>query len=948
MAVTPAPNYSKVVESGPGYVVATTADGRNVKVTGPRNWRNNNPGNLINAPAGLSQYIIGRDKYKDPVFDTYEHGLEAQRRLLFVPNSTRQNYASKTLRDAMYTYTPPVVEKATGQKGDPDKYIKTIIAGVPGITANTVLSSMTATQQQQMIDVIHKVEGYKAGKVELVSGSGVPPANGGGPSPKPNIAPKPDGPPPPTNVPQSEPEIDPYYRVNPGASPATGTDFNNPFPGQVDFTQPLENILHQYPSYTYGLSLHLLTTDEYNGLVSGEIINYKPVRVLIASAGRYNTETGGVIPITANGVFNRSPYFSEDFYFDNLSMNTVIGVNQTSRNTNAIEFNFTILEPYGMTLINRLLDQANDPEMNCSNYLDMVYLLQIDFFASDDTGTIVGAIPETTKRVPIKLTQMNIKAGVRGSEYQINAVPYNHTAFEQSVIGTPANFEITASTVGEFLSSGTSEEVSFAGALNTWWRNLAQNYKVHAPDTYTFDVHPSIASATFSAAGSISNRDTPMASTNTAKNVRLGNVGNNTKSFNTTKRIFSISAGTSIDKVIDYVIRTSSYIQDQIVIPDGVDPMTYIREKAKFSNKPLNWYRIIPSIQLGDYDHVRKIYSKNITYSIVPYVIYNVKSDVAPQGKIDNFVKQYNYIYTGENSDVIDFNIEFNTLYYTAQTAYRSALADIYKVSDGAQTASAAKNSESYQGATQGTNSVMPMVMKPQVFNAKSRATGGVVSAKNVAVADLEDSLMTLSSADMLNVQLKIIGDPQFIKQDDCFYSPLIDSTIQFDPRLTPNSSLRTDYGEIYVLLTFRTPVDIDENTGMTLYNSNYKTSVFSGIYKVLTVASEFRSGQFTQTLDLIRLPYQADYDYIYPPKPEVDERASDLQPQFMNAVASSTPIINVGTPTIPLANESAQIFNKAGLTESVEQLGSLQSQAQKALAKVNNLAPTQLIGRSI
>lgn len=937
------PHYSKVISSGKGYVIGVTTDGKTVKVAGNRNWRNNNPGNLINPVGNTAQFVVGRDAYKDPIFDTYEHGLEAQRQLLFVPNSTRQNYASKTLRDAMFTYTPPVVEKATGQKGDPEKYIKTIIAGVPGINANTVLKTMTLEQQRKMLEVIHRVEGYKAGTITLVSGAD---GNGGGSGPaSPNLGPKPNPPPRETNTPQAEPEVEPFYRVNPGAVPAAGTDVNNPFPGQVDFTQALENVLHQYPSYTYGLSLHLLTVDEYNGLVSGELINYKPVRVLIASAGRYNTETGGVIPMTANGVFNRSPYFSEDFYFENLSMNTVIGVNQASRNTNAIELNFTILEPYGMTLINRLLDQANDPEINCSNYLDMVYLLQIDFFASDDTGTIIGAIPETTKRVPIKLTQMNIKTGVKGSEYQINAVPYNHTAFEQSIIGTPANFEITSSTVGEFFSSSDSEDVSFAGALNTWCRNLANNHKIRTPDTYTFDIHPSIASATFASAGSISNRDTPMASVANAKNIRLGNIGNSTKAFNTAKRMFSISTGTSIDKVIDYVVRNSSYIQDQVVIPDGVDPMTYLREKAKFANKPLNWYRIIPSVQLGDYDPVRKIYGKNVTYSVIPYVIYNVKSDVAPQGKIDNFVKQYNYMYTGENSDVLDFNIEFNTLYYTAQTAYRSALADIFKVPDGAQTASAAKNSESYQGATQATNSVMPMVMKPQVFNAKSRATGGVVSAKTVAVADLEDSLMTLSSADMLNVQLKIIGDPQFIKQDDCFYGPLTD-VVQFDPRLTPNNSLRTDYGEIYVLITFRTPTDLDDSTGMMAFSDNYKSSIFSGIYKVLTVASEFKSGQFTQTLDLIRLPYQADYDYIYPPKPEVDERASDLQPQYMNAQASSTPVIAVGTPTMPLANEESQIFKNTGIPETAGQLGALQSRAQQELAKINNLAPTQIIGR--
>jgi hypothetical protein len=196
----------------------------------------------------------------------------------------------------------------------------------------------------------------------------------------------------------------------------------------------------------------------------------------VASAGRYNN-TPGV------NQFIRSSYFSEDFYFEDLTTNTVIGTNQHSRNTNAIEFNFNLMEPYGMTLINRLLDQANDPEMQCDNYLDMVYLLQIDFFASDDTGEIVGAIPGTTKRFPIKITQMNIKAGIRGSEYQISAVPYNHMAFEQTSVSTPANFEIAAGSVGEFFQSGTENKASFSDAVNGWNSDLANNNKVAVPDT---------------------------------------------------------------------------------------------------------------------------------------------------------------------------------------------------------------------------------------------------------------------------------------------------------------------------------------------------------------------------------------------------------------------------------------------------------------------------------
>jgi hypothetical protein len=107
----------------------------------------------------------------------------------------------------------------------------------------------------------------------------------------------------------------------------------------------------------------------------------------------------------------------------------------------------------------------------------------------------------------------------------------------------------------------------------------------------------------------------------------------------------------------------------------------------------------------------------------------------------------------------------------------------------------------------------------------------------------------------MLNVKLNIIGDPDFIKQDDILFNPgstPADSSSQY---LNGNSgSLTMDTGEIFCQLTFNTPVDIDEQTGLLRKNSKYYVSNFSGTYKIITVESELRGGKFTQTLDLIRV----------------------------------------------------------------------------------------------
>jgi hypothetical protein len=120
----------------------------------------------------------------------------------------------------------------------------------------------------------------------------------------------------------------------------------------------------------------------------------------------------------------------------------------------------------------------------------------------------------------------------------------------------------------------------------------------------------------------------------------------------------------------------------------------------------------------------------------------------------------------------------------------------------------------------------------------------------------------------MINVTLKVLGDPDYIKQDEVFGGTLADLNIatvpSADPRLLPgNGSLTMDAGALYVQVLFRTPIDIDESTGFMKFDSNYQHSVFSGLYMVNRVHSSFRDGKFTQELYLIRQPRQTAFDYV-------------------------------------------------------------------------------------
>jgi len=661
---------------------------------------------------------------------------------------------------------------------------------------------------------------------------------------------------------------------------------------------PIPNRLHQYPTYIYGLSLHLLSDQEYNDMVNTQ--TYTPKRVLIASAGRYSPDN-----------FPRSEFFDRDFYFEDLDITTLIAPNRSTRNTNAVDINFTLIEPYGFTLVERIIKAANS--VNSQNYLDMPYMLQVDFFTLDDAGKIVGAVEELRKRIPIKIVTLDVRVSGRGAEYKITTVAFNHSAFDATTVTTPANFEVVAGSVSEFFQSieGTPEDTinaqgnqvpgeraitdqfnqgpnfsgtasnttytrvkSYGTAINDYYEKLKTNGKIGENDVYRFEFDDAIGKSLFTHPEIVTPKRTRMKDARTPNdfvNIKRQGAGEEQAIYDPSKVIFQINFGTTIEKLLEYVIRNSDYIQNQLILPEDPD---YDQKRKEMADQPLNWFKIVPTIRLRAFDTIRKVWAREITYTVKSYKIYNVRLDIAPQGTQLYPTKNYNYIYTGKNDDVLDFDIKFNALYYMQPTAYRNSLAELNPSADSSAVAKQTQNFPNYAGgdASVEPNAIMPSILHPVVQNSKATATGGASNTKEVASVDLADSLMTESQADMVVLTLKILGDPDYIKQDDIFYRPQIQASITAttpeqpigeDVRLLPNrGSLVMDNGVVYAQVLFRTPVDINESNGLMEFDPDYKTSLFSGLYMVVQVSSKFHNGQFTQELDMVRLPRQAAFDY--------------------------------------------------------------------------------------
>ena len=124
----------------------------------------------------------------------------------------------------------------------------------------------------------------------------------------------------------------------------------------VEIPKPTPNPLHSYATYTYGLTLYVLSAEDFNNLQkadANQLDAWKPTYALISSGGAHQSD--------------RNAAFKDDFYFDNFKLSTIIGLNAMSRGTNAIQLSFTVIEPYGLTLLDRIIDVAQ--QVGSKNYL---------------------------------------------------------------------------------------------------------------------------------------------------------------------------------------------------------------------------------------------------------------------------------------------------------------------------------------------------------------------------------------------------------------------------------------------------------------------------------------------------------------------------------------------------------------------------------------------------
>ena len=683
------------------------------------------------------------------------------------------------------------------------------------------------------------------------------------------------------------------------------------------------NPLDQYESYTYGITLAMLGREDYASFLSSGI-GFSLPNIMIAAGG---------------SSVRRHTLWKENFFFENFKMTTVVGLQDTNHGVNAIDITFDIIEPYGLSFLDRLVQTA--AMIGMPDYISAVYLLQIDFFDS-----VTGLLTEHRKLIPFKFMDMRIKVIQKGSTYSCAGFPYQHTGYTAMDGSTQARVAVTASTLSEFFrasgdvpkpiaqaaqdafktladsnkfgattnpsvnnnapgsrvpnntasTTGASTEnyyqvTSYVDAVNGYNKTLAQLKATEGYTTIQVVFDPEILAKEELKLLQEPVGQTPMAD---KKNVKAGDKAKKAKSTDQgAKFTKNIDVGTKVADVINMAMKASEYMRSQVTLPTTGDSKsgtaaanTAGTVSALTQGTATKMWKITTQTELTTWDAKNNFWFYNITYFVQPYTTYSTVHPFLPKSApaIGDCIKRYDYIYTGKNTSILDLNIEFNYAYFQKFTAWQDSVVGSNNknlpVKEGASGSAAqedfgsANNSNIRGTVTQVTGTKTPAATgvttattRPVVGEAASAGTGADAGDRvSQAVESVWQGLYSSSLGDMLNIKLKIIGDPTWIKQDDMVLSGLSSAASAGAQRgaflpsvgnslLNAAGSIAFDKGEVLVWINFKVPSDIDENTGgMTSSWQINGESKFTGVYKAMTIDNVFENGQFTQTLDLIRV----------------------------------------------------------------------------------------------
>lgn len=685
------------------------------------------------------------------------------------------------------------------------------------------------------------------------------------------------------------------------------------------------NLLRDYNTYNYIITLGILGVDEYNS--PSTYRNRGGFTRIILKSGGGNL---GIRQQVFEEGSDHAEYFIEDLFID-----ATITPNQNTGTAQGTTVSFRVIEPYSMgNFIQAII--ASSAEKGYQNYVDAPFCLKIEFTGWDENDKpLLNQVPP--KFIPIKFTKVNFNVSAGGSTYEVEAVPMSETGLEDTIANVKTTINSNGSFVHQMLLTSTN---SVTQAYNSHISGLedteilashdrilivfpADNKKVldavergeGGEDQITGQRQLAIdrASVDDGTRAELTPDDEDTIPTNEAATERVvpkgrifrrleawaSEVSNmndiglsaivedpnaagdqvQTDQLDSHNSTTDVQDRSTVENSVSETSRTLISNQSENIlrlIDRVVLSSQWAREKATEETGPTgvrDWYKVETRVFLES-DPAAEIKNgrppRYYIYEVLPYFPDEAKflaNNQRPNGTLALMAaaaKEYNYIYTGKNEDILDFDINFNNAFM------QTALSDFGANSGGiAATLSdsvrahfqpaGVKRTNRNAGGTNETGGSTQMA--PNLPSEGSSARTGDVRQQ---IAHMVHQRMLYQSIDMVTAELKIWGDPYFIPQITGNWAP--DPTA--NPMVGADGSMNYGTHEVFIVLNFQNPIDQQKNG--PYYDFPQIVRGFSGLFSVRAVENHFNDGKFTQVLKLIRRFGQDDEPTVNPPHIEL------------------------------------------------------------------------------
>lgn len=701
-----------------------------------------------------------------------------------------------------------------------------------------------------------------------------------------------------------------------------------PYPNELfiriprNVTRPgkrLKNPLSYLASYTYQLSLYMISPPAYEAFVSSGRKNIE----IFNQADAGNNTVGAYLVAQGAGMGSpdlRAPGFEYDYFIDGLTASHQITAKSSGGNSVTTDYKFKIIEPYGFSFVSNLRraqdSMKNDPKNGITestgasdsdnsrspNSVKNFFILGIRFYGWDEQGNAMtgneivgegqvldpnasgtGALFESYTE--IVLTEFKFKIDGKATVYNISAQPtaIGHALNVRKGM-IPETTEVSGNTVRDMISG----PYGLLTKLNRAQQEQADSGTVNYPITYKVlwlgnDAEEIAVSSVVTE--NVTNRNTQPASevANTDQSNAAAEV--NASPNNTLKRL-SIPDNT-ISQGIEQIISSSKYLIDAMeknyTDENENDPETGNPNSTEGNEKRLVWFNISPRIDNIQWDTNRNDWVFDITYIIQTYLIPNI--DSAYVDRTTGYYgphKRYDYWYTGKNTEIIGYEQILNNQYFLATFDETTGVQNNNSESAVATNTQAGGDNTGAQGtpSLESVNSFRTSLYDPESF---SRA------------------------------RIQILGDPDFIMNNTATTAEGYDR--YYD---TNGYTINPTASQVFMEIDFKEAVDYTDEVVNDMFSGGKGVTGMPGTmsindsiefwryrgdsgrlingvsYQILKVNSNFNGGAFTQTIE-------ATINQNIAENSLTPEEQEDLRAEGENEEGQTSPLDQpIGTVTDP------------------------------------------------